>query len=97
MFFEKRTRFFHTAGSIYVGNFIVNYAERSQVGDLVLPQRMLMVLGACVMSNQRTIREQIECRDFETIALPQRICLAVAAFGGFALIVTVIYYAAIMK
>lgn len=49
------------------------------------------------MSNQRTIREQIECRDFETIAFPQRICLGVAAFGGFALIVTVIYYAAIMK
>jgi hypothetical protein len=49
------------------------------------------------MSNQRTIREQIECRDFETIALPQRICLGVAAFGGFALLITIIYYAAIMK
>jgi hypothetical protein len=51
-------------------------------------------LGACVMSNQRTIREQIECRDFETIALPQRICLGVAAFGGFALIALVVYCAA---
>ncbi len=53
--------------------------------------------GMYVMSNQRTIREQIECRDFETIALPQRICLGVAAFGGFALLLTIIYYAAIMK
>lgn len=49
------------------------------------------------MSNQRTIREQIESRDFEVVALPQRICLGVAAFGAFALIVLIIYYAAIMK
>jgi hypothetical protein len=56
-----------------------------------------MAWGMCVMSNQRTIREQIECRDFEIVALPQRICLGVAAFGGFALLVTIIYYAAIMK
>ena len=49
------------------------------------------------MSNQRTFREQIECRDFETIALPQRICLGVAGFGAFTLIILIIYYAAIMK
>jgi hypothetical protein len=49
------------------------------------------------MEKRRTIREQIECRDFEAVALPQRVCLGVAAFGAFALIVLIIYYAAILK
>jgi hypothetical protein len=53
--------------------------------------------GAGAMENRRTFREQIECRDFEAIALPQRVCLGVAAFGAFALIVLLIYCAAFMK
>ncbi|MEH2513212.1 hypothetical protein V1291_004566 [Nitrobacteraceae bacterium AZCC 1564] len=64
--------------------------------ETLFPAKDACDLGACVMSNQRTIREQIECRDFETIALPQRICLGVAAFGGFALIALIIYCTAIM-
>jgi hypothetical protein len=49
------------------------------------------------MEKRRTFREQIECRDFEAIAPPQRVCLGVAAFGAFALIVLLIYCAAFMK
>jgi hypothetical protein len=44
------------------------------------------------MDDRQTLRQQIDNRDvLDTISVPQRVCLGIAAFGGVALLAILAY------